>query len=102
MKKYLQTVWNVLCGGAHNPRYVCHWRMLLLSTAGVLVLVAIWSVTLFILVSSGELFFISDPVEGQSTIDRSALTETLQTYQQRAVEHEALKSASPAVADPSR
>ncbi|MEX2013731.1 MAG: hypothetical protein WD896_00045 [Parcubacteria group bacterium] len=78
------------------------WKIILVSTAVLSVLVIILSVYMFIKIDKGEIFVAEKSNEEETkALDTGLLRETVLYYEHKAAEFERIKSTRTFVADPS-
>lgn len=100
---FKKSIWKVngrLFGFGTSPE--ADWKIILISTIILTVLVIALSVFLFIKVDKGEIFMVEKSVgQKEKALNISLLKETVFYYQNKALEFERIKSSVTPTADPS-
>lgn len=79
-----------------------YWKVILIFTASLTVLIIGFSVFMFIKIDKGEIFVMERPLEDEKeTLDVNVLRETVSYYQGKALEFERIKNEKASTTDPS-
>lgn len=94
--------WKVRGGLGFGASPEADWKIILISTMILAVLVIALSVFVFIKVDKGEIFVVERSVDKEEkALDISLLRETVLYYQNKALEFERIKNSVTLIVDPS-